>query len=104
MAKHDIDPVLQQLAQAINESGQAAAPIVVSVHGTVLGLNGSLQQCRLVTLPRQRYMAGTWCGVSCAGRGQAPAWPVAPAAQGPSRSPGSRPARRAVAAGDAQQP
>ena len=29
MAKHDIDPVLQQLAQAINESGQAAAPITV---------------------------------------------------------------------------
>ena len=36
MAKHDIDPVLQQLAQAINESGQAAAPITVSVRGTVL--------------------------------------------------------------------
>jgi hypothetical protein len=36
MAKYDIDPVLQQLAQAINESGQAAAPITVSVHGTVL--------------------------------------------------------------------
>ena len=36
MAKHDIDPVLQQLAQAINESGQAAAPVTVSVHGTVL--------------------------------------------------------------------
>jgi hypothetical protein len=32
MAKYDIDPVLQQLAQAINESGQAAAPITVSVH------------------------------------------------------------------------
>ena len=26
MAKHDIDPVLQQLAQAINESGQGAVP------------------------------------------------------------------------------
>ena len=36
MAKSDIDPVLQQLTQAINESGQAAAPITVSVHGTVL--------------------------------------------------------------------
>jgi hypothetical protein len=36
MAKHDIDPVLQQLAHAINESGQAATPITVSVHGTVL--------------------------------------------------------------------
>ncbi len=35
MAKRDIDPVLQQLAQAINESGQAAAQIVISVHGTV---------------------------------------------------------------------
>jgi len=40
MAKHDIDPVLQQLAHAINESDQAAAPIAVSVHGTVL--NGAL--------------------------------------------------------------
>ena len=36
MARHDIDPVLQQLAQAINESGQAAAPVTVSVHGTVV--------------------------------------------------------------------
>jgi hypothetical protein len=36
MAKRHIDPVLQQLAQAINESGQAAAPVMVSVHGTVL--------------------------------------------------------------------
>jgi hypothetical protein len=47
MAKYDIDPVLQQLAQAINESGQAAAPITVSVHGAVLtgaldaGYNGA---------------------------------------------------------------
>jgi hypothetical protein len=36
MPKHDIDPVLQQLVHAINESVQAAAPIVVSVHGTML--------------------------------------------------------------------
>lgn len=36
MAKHDIDPVLQQLALAINESGQATAPITLSVSGTVL--------------------------------------------------------------------
>lgn len=36
MAKRDIDPVLQQLVRAINESGHAAAPITVSGHGTVL--------------------------------------------------------------------
>src|ERR1043165_1200562 len=30
------------------------------------------------------------------------AWPLLPAARGPQRSPGSRPARRAVAAGDAR--
>ena len=36
MAKHDIDPVLQQLAQAINESGQAVVPLVLSVGGPVL--------------------------------------------------------------------
>ena len=36
MAKRDIDPVLQYLVRAINESGHAAAPITVSVHGTVL--------------------------------------------------------------------
>lgn len=36
MAKHDIDPVLRQLAQAMNESGQAAVPVMVSVRGTVL--------------------------------------------------------------------
>src|SRR6516225_2406539 len=34
--------------------------------------------------------------------GGPPAWPLMPAAQGPPRSPGSRPARRAVAAGDAR--
>jgi len=36
MAKHDTDPVLQQLVRAINESGQAAVPVTVSVHGTQL--------------------------------------------------------------------
>ena len=36
MAKRDIDPVLQQLVRAINESGQAAVPVTVSVHGTTL--------------------------------------------------------------------
>jgi|SRR5690242_13272147 len=36
MAKHDTDPVLQQLVHAINESGQAAVPVTVSVHGTQL--------------------------------------------------------------------
>jgi hypothetical protein len=40
MAKHDTDPVLKQLVQAINESGQAAVPVTVSVHGTLL--NGAL--------------------------------------------------------------
>jgi hypothetical protein len=36
MAKHDIDPVMQQLAQPIKESGQGAVPIVISVRGAVL--------------------------------------------------------------------
>ena len=36
MAKHDTDPVLQRVVRAIDESGQAAAPVTVSVHGTVL--------------------------------------------------------------------
>jgi len=36
MAKHDVDPVLQQLVRAVNESGQAAVPVTMSVHGTVL--------------------------------------------------------------------
>jgi len=36
MAKHDVDPVLQQLVRAVNESGQAAVPVTVSVHGTVV--------------------------------------------------------------------
>jgi hypothetical protein len=36
MAKHDIDSVLQQLVRAVNESGQAAVPVTISVHGTVL--------------------------------------------------------------------
>jgi hypothetical protein len=36
MAKHDVDPVLQQLVRAVNESGQATVPVTISVHGTVL--------------------------------------------------------------------
>ena len=36
MAKHDADPVLQQLVRAVNESGQAAVPVTISVHGTAL--------------------------------------------------------------------
>jgi hypothetical protein len=36
MAKHDTDPVLRQLVHAINESGQAAVPVTVSMHGTLL--------------------------------------------------------------------
>jgi hypothetical protein len=36
MSKHDTDPVLQQLVHAVNESGQAAVPVTVSVHGTQL--------------------------------------------------------------------
>ena len=48
MAKRAIDPVLQQLTQAINDSGQAAAPVVVSVHGTVL--SGAL-------ISEQRYFS-----------------------------------------------
>jgi|SRR5690348_13828819 hypothetical protein len=46
MAKHDIDPVLHQLVRAINESGQAAVPVTVSVQGTML--NGAL-------IAEQRY-------------------------------------------------
>lgn len=40
MARRDIDPVLQQLVRAVNESGQAAIPVTISVHGTIL--NGAL--------------------------------------------------------------
>jgi hypothetical protein len=36
MAKHDVDPVLRQLVRAVNESGQAAVPVAVCVHGTTL--------------------------------------------------------------------
>jgi hypothetical protein len=36
MAKHDIDPVLKQLIHAVNESGQAAVPVTVSVGGSRL--------------------------------------------------------------------
>ena len=36
MAKHDTDPVLQQLAHAVNESRQAGVPVTISTHGTVL--------------------------------------------------------------------
>lgn len=36
MAKHETDPVLQQLVNAVNESGQAGVPITVSVHGNEL--------------------------------------------------------------------
>ena len=68
-----------------------------------LGLNGSLQQCRLVTLRGSRYAArgpgwGAWRGRPLLGLALDACRP------GPQRSPGSRPARRAVAAGDAEQP
>ena len=36
MTKHDTDPVLRQLVHAINESEQAAVPVTVSAHGTLL--------------------------------------------------------------------
>lgn len=36
MAKHDVDPVLRQLVRAVNESGQAAVPVTVTLHGTTL--------------------------------------------------------------------
>ena len=36
MARHDVDPVLQQLIRAINDSGKGAVPVTVSAHGTVL--------------------------------------------------------------------
>jgi hypothetical protein len=48
MAKHDTDPVLQELVRSINESGQAAVPVTVSAHGTVL--TGTL-------IPQDRYFA-----------------------------------------------
>ncbi len=36
MAKHGIDPVLAQLVQAVNESGQAQVPLTVTAHGTAV--------------------------------------------------------------------
>src|SRR4051794_33377769 len=33
MARHDTDPVLKQLVHAVNESGQAAVPVTLSVGG-----------------------------------------------------------------------
>ena len=36
MAKHDIDPVLEQLVHAVNESGEARVPVTVTAHGTVV--------------------------------------------------------------------
>lgn len=36
MAKRTIDPVLQHLVQAVNESKQAAVPVTISAHGMVV--------------------------------------------------------------------
>ena len=36
MAKHDTDPVLQHLVQAVNESGPSGVPVTVTAHGMVL--------------------------------------------------------------------
>ncbi len=36
MAKHDTDPVLAQLVHSVDESVQAAVPVTVTTHGTVL--------------------------------------------------------------------
>jgi hypothetical protein len=48
MAKHDIDPVLRELVRSINQSGQAAVPVSVSAHGSVL--TGTL-------IPQDSYFA-----------------------------------------------
>ena len=36
MAKHDTDPVLQHLVQAVNESGPSGVPVTVAAHGMML--------------------------------------------------------------------
>jgi hypothetical protein len=36
MAKHETDPVLEQLVHAVNESAQTRVPVTLSAHGTVL--------------------------------------------------------------------
>jgi hypothetical protein len=36
MAKHDRDPVLRELIRRVNDSGQTAVPVTLSVHGAVL--------------------------------------------------------------------
>lgn len=36
MAKHDTDPVIAHLAEAVNESRQARVPVTVCAHGMVL--------------------------------------------------------------------
>src|ERR1700728_1277817 len=36
MAKHDTDPVLEQLVRAVNESGHTRVPVTVAAHGTVV--------------------------------------------------------------------
>ena len=41
MAKHDINPVLQQLVHAVNESRQAGVPLTVSAKGPFERLLGS---------------------------------------------------------------
>src|SRR5262249_3219682 len=68
------------------------------------GLNGALQPCREMTLSVPTIRGRQVAAGAVRGRGQALAWPVVAAAEGPQRSPGSRPARRAAAAGGAQQP
>ncbi len=73
MARRDIDPVLQQLVRAINESGQAAVPVTVSVHGTML--NGALvaqQRYFSELVERNPLMSALEPGRAPAG--QQPAW------------------------------
>jgi hypothetical protein len=48
MAQHDIDPVLRELVRSVNQSGQAAVPVTVSAHGSVL--TGTL-------IPQDSYFA-----------------------------------------------
>jgi hypothetical protein len=36
MAKHDRDPVLRELIRRVNDSGQTAVPVTLSIHGAVL--------------------------------------------------------------------
>ena len=91
MAKHDTDPVLAQLVHSVDESVQAAVPVTVTAHGTVLTGHLVAQERYFADLVQANPMlAALQPAQACSARSTPRRWttsrpPPAPADDGHSR-------------------